>query len=67
MARVRMYHASSDSYQFASDAAFTAVHQHEGWVLAPEVDEAPAAEPVAEAAADDEPAVAEPPKRGRSK
>lgn len=45
MALVRMFHAGSDRYQHASDAAFDAVWQHEGWVVVPEEEAAPAVDP----------------------
>lgn len=68
MARVRMFHAASNRYQYDAAANFEAFHQPEGWVIVDEEPEAPA--PVAAAVEPDpepEAVGAEAPKRARAK
>lgn len=61
MGLVRMYHAASDRFQDASEAAFEAQWKAEGWVIADVPESAPVAEQSAgEGSPVDEPATAKP-------
>lgn len=73
MARVRMFHAASNRFQYDAAENFEVFHQPEGWVIVDDEDAAPVVEAESAAAEGEstvppaEAPVAETPKRGRSK